>query len=252
MNVEIVVPVHNEERVLETSIRSLHSHLAHDFPFSGRMTIADSASTDSTLAIARALAAELPGIHVIHLDEKGRGRALRAAWATSRADVLAYMDVDLSTDLAALLPLVAPLLSGHSDLAIGSRLIHGARVERSAKRELISRAYNCLLRLSLGSHVSDAQCGFKAGRRQAIQALLPAVENEHWFFDSELLHLAEQSGLRIHEVPVDWTEDPDSRVHLVATAIEDLRGIARLRRRGPAVAGDPAPQPTDELVNPTS
>jgi glycosyltransferase involved in cell wall biosynthesis len=252
MNVEVVVPVHNEERVLEASIRSLYSHLAHEFPFSGRITIADSASTDSTLAIARALAAELPGIHVIHLDEKGRGRALRAAWAASRADVLAYMDVDLSTDLNALLPLVAPLLSGHSDLAIGSRLIHGARVERSPKRELISRAYNFLLRLRLGSRVSDAQCGFKAGRRQAIQTLLPAVENEHWFFDSELLHLAEQSGLRIHEVPVDWTEDPDSRVHVVATAIEDLRGIARLRRRGPAVAGDPAPQTTDELVNPTS
>jgi glycosyltransferase involved in cell wall biosynthesis len=252
MNVEVVVPVHNEERVLEASIRRLHSHLARELPFSARITIADSASTDSTLAIARALAMELPGTHVIHLAEKGRGRALRAAWSSSRSDVLAYMDVDLSTDLGALLPLVAPLLSGHNDLAIGSRLVEGARVERSAKRELISRTYNFLLRLSLGSRVSDAQCGFKAGRRQAIQALLPAVENEHWFFDSELLHLAEQSGLRIHEVPVDWTEDPDSRVHLIATAIEDLRGIARLRRRGPAAAGDPAPQTTDELVNPTS
>jgi glycosyltransferase involved in cell wall biosynthesis len=252
MNVEVVVPVHNEERVLEASIRRLYTHLADEFPFSARITIADSASADSTLAIARALATELAGIEVIHLDEKGRGRALRAAWSSSRADVLAYMDVDLSTHLGALLPLVAPLLSGHSDLAIGSRLVHGARVDRSRKRELISRAYNFVLRLALGSRVSDAQCGFKAGRREAIQALLPAVENEHWFFDSELLHLAEQGGLRIHEVPVDWTEDPDSRVHLVATAIEDLRGIARLRRRGPSAASDPAPQTTDELANPTS
>ena len=251
MNVEVVVPAHNEEQVLEASIRRLHSHLTREFPFSARITVADSASTDSTLEIAQRLAAELPGMRVIRLDEKGRGRALRAAWSSSRADVLAYMDVDLSTDLNALLPLVAPLLSGHSDLAVGSRLMHGARVERSLKREVISRAYNFLLRLALGSRVSDAQCGFKAGRREAIQALLPAVENEHWFFDSELLHLAEQGRLRIHEVPVDWTEDPDSRVHLVATAIEDLRGIARLWRRGPATAGDPAPQTTHDTITPT-
>jgi len=251
MNVEVVVPAHNEEQVLEASIRRLHSHLTREFPFSARITVADSASTDSTLEIARRLAAELPGMRVIHLDEKGRGRALRAAWSSSRADVLAYMDVDLSTDLNALLPLVAPLLSAHSDLAVGSRLMHGARVKRSLKREVISRAYNFLLRLALGSRVSDAQCGFKAGRREAIQALLPAVENEHWFFDSELLHLAEQGRLRIHEVPVDWTEDPDSRVHLVATAIEDLRGVARLWRRGPATASDPAPQTTHDTITPT-
>ena len=251
MNVEVVVPVHNEEHVLEASVRRLYSHLTHEFPFSARITIADSASTDATLEIACTLADELPGVHVIHLEEKGRGRALRAAGLQSGADVLAYMDVDLSTDLGALLPLVAPLLSGHSDLAVGSRLINGARVERSFKRELISRAYNFLLRLCLGTRVSDAQCGFKAGRREAIQALLPAVENEHWFFDSELLHLAEQGGLRIHEVPVDWTEDPDSRVHLVATAIEDLRGIARLWRRGPAALSDPAPQTTQEPIDPT-
>ncbi len=253
MNIEVVIPVHNEEHVLEASVRRLYSHLTHEFPFSARITIADSASTDGTLAVARALAAELPGVRVMHLEEKGRGRALRAAWSLEPTRTsLAYMDVDLSTDLNALLPLVAPLLSGHSDVAVGSRLMHGARVERSLKRELISRAYNFLLRLSLGGRVSDAQCGFKAGRREAIQALLPAVENECWFFDSELLHLAEQAGLRIHEVPVDWTEDPDSRVQLMATAIEDLRGIARLRRAGRAAASGPAPQQLDERIQPTT
>jgi glycosyltransferase involved in cell wall biosynthesis len=251
MNVEVVVPVHNEQHVLEANIRTLYSYLTHEFPFSARITIADSASTDATPAIAEALAVELPAVRVIHCDEKGRGRALRAAWSASRADVIAYMDVDLSTGLNALLPLVAPLLSGHSDLAVGSRLIHGARVDRSLKRELISRAYNVLLRLCLGSNVSDAQCGFKAGRREAVQALLPEVKNDNWFFDSELLHLAEQSGLRIHEVPVDWTEDPDSRVHVVATAVEDLRGIARLWLRGPAAASDPAPQTTSAPVTHT-
>src|SRR4051794_27400751 len=147
MNVEVVIPVHNEEHVLEATVRHLYTHLTHEFPFSSRITIADSASTDSTLTIARALAVELSGIRVIHLEEKGRGRALRAAWSSSQADVLAYMDVDLSTDLNALLPLVASLLSAHSDLAVGSRLIHGARVERCLKREVISRTYNLLLRL---------------------------------------------------------------------------------------------------------
>jgi glycosyltransferase involved in cell wall biosynthesis len=230
--VDVVIPVHNEEQVLASSLRRVHEHLLNDFPFSACITVADSASTDSTLDIARFMAGELSGIRVMHLDEKGRGRALRAAWTVSDSDVLAYMDVDLSTDLNALLPLVAPLLSRHSDLAVGSRFAHGARVERCLKRELISRTYNLILRLSLGTRVSDAQCGFKAGRREAIQALLPAVANDQWFFDSELLHLAELEHLRIHEVPVDWTEDPDSRVNLVATALEDLRGIARLRRNG--------------------
>ena len=238
--VEVVLPVHNEAHVLEQSVRRLHAHLSNGFPFTARITVADSASADATLSVAVALAAELPGIRVIHLDEKGRGRALRAAWAISDADVVAYMDVDLSTDLNALLPLVAPLLAGHSELAVGSRLARGARVERSLKREVISRTYNMLLRLLLGTHVSDAQCGFKAGRRDAIQALLPDVENYHWFFDSELINVAEHRGMRIYEVPVDWTEDPDSRVKLISTAIEDLRGIARLRRTWRTQAGDPA------------
>jgi glycosyltransferase involved in cell wall biosynthesis len=246
MNLDVVIPAHNEERVLEQSVRRLYSHLTHEFPFSARITIADSASSDRTLQIARTLAAELPGVRAIHLAQKGRGRALRAAWSSSGAEVLAYMDVDLSTDLNALLPLVAPLLSGHGDLAVGTRLAAGARVERCVKRELISRAYNLILRLALDGHVSDAQCGFKAGRREAIQALLPAVENENWFFDSELIHLAELAGLRIHEVPVDWSEDPDSRVHLMATAVEDLRGIARLRRSARGRAGAPAAQTTYE------
>jgi putative flippase GtrA len=140
------------------------------------------------------------------------------------------MDVDLSTDLAALLPLVAPLLSGHSDVAIGSRLRGTARVARGPKRELISRAYNGILRAALATGFSDAQCGFKAIRADRARMLLPYVEDTGWFFDTELLVLAERAGLRIHEVPVDWTDDPDSRVDIVATAVADLRGVARVAR----------------------
>ena len=227
--IDIVIPVYNEERDLGPSVRRLHDYLGSDFPFPAVITIADNASRDGTLAVAQSLAKELTRVRVVHLDKKGRGRALRAAWLQSDAPIVAYMDVDLSTDLRALLPLVAPLLSGHSDLAIGSRLAHGARVTRGPKREIISRCYMLVLRLSLGAHFTDAQCGFKAVRTSVAKQLLPQVKDEAWFFDTELLIIAQRAGLRVHEVPVDWTDDPDSRVAIVPTAIEDLRGVVRLR-----------------------
>ncbi len=229
-DVEIVVPVHNEEADLEASIRRLHTFLALDFPFDAIITIADNASTDATWVWARQLAVELDGVRAVHLDAKGRGRALQQVWASSRARVVAYMDVDLSTDLAALLPLVAPLMSGHSDVAIGSRLSKTSRVVRGPKREIISRTYNLILRTTLHAGFSDAQCGFKAMRTEAARVLLPHVKDTAWFFDTELLVLAERSGMRIAEVPVDWVDDPDSRVHIVSTAMADLRGIARIGR----------------------
>jgi putative flippase GtrA len=229
--VEIVVPVHNEQQVLETSIGRLHRYLASSFLFAFRITIADNASTDATWPLARRLAERLPNVRVVHLAQAGRGRALRQVWGASDADVVAYMDVDLSTGLEALLPLVAPLLSGHSDLAIGTRLANGAAVVRGPKRELVSRCYNLLLRTTMRARFSDAQCGFKAGRAEVVRALLPVVEDQAWFFDTELLLAAQRAGLRIHEVPVDWVEDTDSRVDVVWTALDDLRGMARVARR---------------------
>ncbi|MTD44292.1 glycosyltransferase [Conexibacter sp. W3-3-2] len=226
--VEIVVPVHNEQGTLAASVRRLHEHLTERFPFAWRIVVANNASTDRTAAVARALADDLPGVALLDLPEKGRGRALRAAWTRSDADVLCYMDVDLSTDLDALLPLVAPLVSGHSELAIGTRLSRSSRVVRGPKREVISRSYNQLLRWTLGARFSDAQCGFKAIRADVARELLPQVRDEAWFFDTELLVLAQREGRRIHEVPVDWVDDPDSRVDIVSTAMEDLRGIVRL------------------------
>jgi putative flippase GtrA len=228
LQVDIVVPVRNEEHDLAPSVRRLVGYLRESFPFSARITIADNGSTDATWAIASRLARELPEVRAIHMELPGRGRALRAIWSQSDAEVLAYMDVDLSTDLNALLPLVAPLLSGHSDLAIGTRLARGSRVIRGPKRELISRSYNMLLRTLMGARFSDAQCGFKAIRRDQARALLPLTQDTGWFFDTELLVLAERAGLRIHEIPVDWVDDLDSRVDIVATALADLRGMARL------------------------
>ena len=235
--VEIVVPVYNEEVALPGSIGRLHAFLSAELPFTWRILIADNASTDRTLEIARRLAASLDGVEVLHLTQKGRGRALRAAWIGSDADVVAYMDVDLSTDLNGLLPLVAPLLSGHSDVAIGSRLARGAQVQRGPKREVISRSYNAILKTALRARFTDAQCGFKALRADVAKELLPDVRDQEWFFDTELLVLAQRRRMRIHEVPVDWVDDPDSRVDIVHTAVEDLRGVARLMRpRGEQVA----------------
>ena len=233
--IDIVVPVYNEAAGLEGSIRRLHAFLSEAFPFAWTIIIADNASTDDTPQLARILAAQLPDVCVLRLREKGRGRALRAAWSASNADVLAYMDVDLSTDLTALLPLVAGLVSGHSDVAIGTRLAPGSRVVRGPRREFISRSYNRILRVVLRARFSDAQCGFKAIRADAARQLLPLIADQAWFFDTELLVLAQRRGLRIHEVAVDWTDDPDSRVEIVATAVADLRGVARLALATPAM-----------------
>ena len=230
--VDIVIPVYNEQSSLEASVRRLHDYLTTSFPLTARITIVDNASTDATFVVAQNLATDLHLVRAIHLPEKGRGRALRRAWTNSDAAVVAYMDVDLSTDLKALLPLVAPLISGHSDVAIGTRLARSSRVLRGPKREVISRGYNAILHTVLATRFSDAQCGFKAFRAHVAQQLLPLVEDEAWFFDTEMLVLAEQAGMRIHEVPVDWIDDPDSRVDIVPTALADLKGIVRLALRG--------------------
>jgi len=261
VDVEIVVPVYNEQEALAASVHRLHRYLTEKFPLSWTITVADNASNDNTWGIACELAKELDCVRALHLEQKGRGRALREAWLQSSASVVAYMDVDLSTDLDAFLPLVAPLLTGHSDVAIGSRLAPGARVVRGPKRELISRVYNVVLRTALRNHFSDAQCGFKALRTEAARELVPLVQDNGWFFDTELLVVAERSGLRIHEVAVDWVDDPGSTVNIVRTARDDLKGIARMLFEPPGVkaapqlsghrarTARPQPSPAGQLVH---
>ncbi|WAC53903.1 bifunctional glycosyltransferase family 2/GtrA family protein [Gordonia sp. SL306] len=225
---DIVVPVYNEQADIAGSVRRLRDHLRTHVPYPSRITVADNASTDATLAIAAQLAGEIDGLRVVHLDEKGRGRALNAVWRASDAEIVAYCDVDLSTDLNALMPLIAPLISGHSDIAIGTRLSRSSRVVRGPKREFISRSYNLILRTTMRAKFSDAQCGFKAMRTDIARQVLPYVEDTGWFFDTELLVLAERIGLRIAEVPVDWVDDPNSTVDIVSTAVADLKGCARV------------------------
>lgn len=232
--VEIVLPVYNEAAILSHSVARVQQFLSEDFPLRIQLTIADNGSDDDTFLIAQQLANESEHVRAVRIPEKGRGRALRWCWERSSAEVVAYMDIDLSTDLAALYPLIAPILAGTADLSIGTRLAPEAHVIRGVKRELISRAYNRIVRTVLGTSFSDAQCGFKAIRTSVAQELLPAVANNEWFFDTELLVLADRLGYRIWEVPVEWSDDPDSRVRVVHTAREDLAGIARvLRADGP-------------------
>ncbi|WP_082049454.1 dolichyl-phosphate beta-glucosyltransferase [Arthrobacter sp. SPG23] len=227
---DVVIPVYNEEQVLEHSLRQLHPYLAGTFPHAFRITVADNASTDGTLKVAERVARELREVAVVRLASKGRGNALRTVWLASPSPVLAYMDVNLSTDLAALAPLVAPLVSGHSDLAIGTRLARTSRVAREPWRGFISRGYNFLLHALMGAHFSDAQCGFKAIRADVARHILPHTADSAWFFDTEMLVLAEKCGLRVHEVPVDWTDGGDAGVDLMQTALADLRGMGRLAR----------------------
>jgi glycosyltransferase involved in cell wall biosynthesis len=233
IRVDAVIPVYNEQRVLERNITTLHAFLRAHLPYDWRIVIADNASTDRTLEIACALQRYLERVAVLHLDQKGRGRALRAAWLGSSADVVSYMDVDLSTDLAAYPPLIRAIAEEGFDVATGRRLGPGATVVgRKLQREIASRGYNLLIKLAFHTRFTDAQCGFKALSRHAADALVPLIRNNEWFFDTELLILAEKKGYRIKQIPVHWVDDPDSRVKLISTAIEDLRGLWRLKRAG--------------------
>ena len=227
-SLDVVIPVYNEERVLASSVAILEAFLAENMSSYGwTITIADNASTDKTLDVAKELAKTRPRLRYIHLDRKGRGRALRAAWSISNADLLAYMDVDLSSGLESFPDLINAITTGY-DIAIGSRLHPESDTVRSIRREVLSRGYNIILRTAFGAPISDAQCGFKAVTRSCARALIPLVQNQEWFFDTELLMLAAKKGYRIKEVPVRWIEDPDSRVNIRKTVVEDLRGVLRL------------------------
>lgn len=249
VDADIVIPVYNEEAQLadavirlvaflqgrkdtreRTALRTAAITPVAEAPFSWNIVIADNASTDATWGIAHNLVCRYPGlVRAIRLKRKGRGYALKTAWSISNARVRAYMDVDLSTSSDSLNELIVPLLTGQADIAIGSRLAQGANVQRSFKREFISRSYNFLLRSYLRTTFRDAQCGFKAITAQAAQILLPAIEDNEWLFDTELLTLAQYTGMRLNEIPVHWIEDTGSTVDIVDTATKDLAGMRRIR-----------------------
>ena len=230
LTVDIVLPVFNEAHMFEQSVTKLHKYLASNLPYKWRIVIADNGSTDGTAAIARRLAERYPEIRLLQLPEKGRGRALKQAWVSSKADILAYMDIDLSTNLDSFKPMITSLITGDAGLVTGSRLMKQSRTTRGFKREFISRCYNRIIRTTMKTKFVDAQCGFKALRRDVAQKLLPHIKDTAWFFDTELLIKAEYNGYKIHEEPVEWIEDTDSRVDVVKTATEDIKGLSRVRQ----------------------
>ena len=229
--VDIVLPVYNEEKALPRSIVILTDFLKAHLRNPWQVVIADNASTDDTRSVAEMLREKFPGVNYLYLPQKGRGRALRAAWMDSTADIVSYMDVDLSTDLAYFLQLMEAMESGY-DVAIGSRLSKGSRVRRSLKREVTSRGYNLLVRSMFSTSFPDAQCGFKALTRQAALAIVPKIKNNGWFFDTELLVIAAKRGYKIKSVPVKWDDDPTTTVNIARTAAEDIKGLLRLRFGG--------------------
>lgn len=228
--IDVVIPVYNEERVLAQSVLTLRQFLQENMPHEWSIVIADNASSDRTWVIAQALCQQHPDVISLHLDQKGRGRALRCAWLESTADIVSYMDVDLSTDLKAFPELIRAIEEGY-DIAVGSRLMPGSSLRRSLGREITSRSYNFLIKALFLAKFSDAQCGFKALTSQAAQELVPLITDQGWFFDTELLILAQKKGYRIREIPVAWVENPDSKVSIPKTAIDDLKGLLRMRFR---------------------
>lgn len=229
LTVDIVLPVLNEAHILEESVRALCMYMDDNLPYRYQIIIADNGSTDGTRRVAAMLAEHFPAVRVVCLPEKGRGRALKQVWLQSRADIVSYMDIDLSTNLDAFVPMITPLVTGDAAIAVGSRLMEESQTTRGLKRDIISRCYNRLIRWTMRTKFVDAQCGFKAMRRDVVQQLLPHVKDTAWFFDTELLVKAEYEGYTIHEEPVEWIEDTDSRVHIVKTAVEDIKGLSRVR-----------------------
>ncbi len=228
--IDIVVPVLNEEKILRRSITTLDEYMAKHLPYRYQITIVDNGSQDKTLEIAKNLAEKHQSVQVVSLAERGRGRALKRVWQNSSADILAYMDVDLSTSLDDFLPMIQPLVAGEAGVAIGSRLTKGSKTTRGVKREFISRCYNNIIKWTSGTKFSDAQCGFKAIRRDVAAKFLPKIKDNEWFFDTELLIKTERAGVPIHEQPVTWIEDTDSRVKIVKTAVDDLKGLYRVNK----------------------
>ena len=232
-SLDIVLPVLNEEKVLESSVETLISFCNENIrAYDWVITVADNGSTDRTLRIAQALSEKYSKVRYIRLQERGRGRALKKAWSQSESEILAYMDVDLSTDLTSLPDCLNVVNNSKTQIAIGSRLVSGSDVVgRSFKREFISRSYSLLFRMMFMVSFKDAQCGFKVVSKKVVEEVVPLVKNNNWFFDTELLILAEKNGFPILEIPVRWVDDPLSKVNIMKTAIEDIKGLIRLRFR---------------------
>ncbi|GCF15029.1 glycosyl transferase [Haloarcula mannanilytica] len=217
VEVSVVLPAYNEadtiEQTVSTTLETLASFLPDD---AYEVIVAEDGCSDRTPEIATRLAREDSRIRHVHSDERlGRGGALAYAFERADGETLVYFDTDLATDMSHLEELVNAVHVDGYDVATGSRWMPENRAERPAKRGIPSFGYNTLVRTVLRSDLRDHQCGFKAFDRQALETLLPLVQDEHWFWDTELLVKAQRNGYRVKEFPVDWTPKGDSKVDIV-------------------------------------
>ena len=234
--IEITLPVLNEERTLETQVRKLYNYLLKEFPPDPdwKIVIADNGSTDNTRDLGEKLAAEYEQVKYIRVEEKGVGPALQSSWGQSTADIVGYMDLDLATNLKHFPEALRALASGH-DLVYASRLVKGAVIrERKPIREFSSRVFNLIARNYLGVHFSDGMCGFKFMKREVFKKLYEGgARSKTWFFSAELLAVAEWQGYKIYELPVEWTDSPESHVKILPLAVQYLKAMKKLRRFKP-------------------
>jgi glycosyltransferase involved in cell wall biosynthesis len=224
-----VVPVYNEEAVLWASITTLQHYFSKHIKGDWLIVIANNASTDTTLKIAKQLSKKLPGVRYEHMDFKGRGNALKYVWRKYNAAVYGYCDVDLATDISDIKTLIDSIKDG-ADIAIGNRYITGSGTKRTFKRLIFSKIYIWMVRVFFKTAISDFQCGFKAVSGKVQKTLLPNVLDKGWFFDTELLLKAEQEKqFKISQIPVRWRENDESKVRLIHTSIIYIKKLLLLR-----------------------
>lgn len=230
MFLSVLVPVYNGARFLETCLSQLHDTLG-ERPYSSEIVVCEDGSTDGTKQLIERLKGQYDDIRFIQSDSRlGRGGALRRAAGEARGEIVLYLDVDMATHLTNLDDVVEAVSNG-SDLVTGSRYHPESRVRRTVPRLMASKVYNGLVRAALSSRVKDHQCGFKAFKSHALEALLADVRSNHWFWDTEVLVRAQHRGYRVEELPVVWEENSEGTTVSFRRDIPYfLRETFRLRR----------------------
>lgn len=229
--INITIPVFNEEEILHENILKIYNFLKEHISDPWFIVIANNGSTDKTELIAKELIKHNMGIRLLYIEKPGKGEAIKQGWQKFEADIYCFMDADLATDLKDLPNLISQVKNGY-DIAIGSRYVKGAQVKRTIFRKIFSFVYRILVKLMFNSLIKDFPCGFKAINKKVLEKIVPKIKDNAWFFDSELLILAEKEKFKIKEIPVSW-HDPErqSKVKVLNTARAYVRKLFELKRR---------------------
>lgn len=235
MTIDVLLPIYNEEKILDANIRLLFGYCQHHLAGDWQLMLIINGSVDQSLTIAENLAQEFEQIKIINLPTGGKGQALKTGLQYSTAEVAVYMDIDLAVALSALPPLISLVAENKGALAIGSRLLPASQTERSWLRNYSSKLYNWLANTLLRCQISDWQCGFKAMNLDVRQAVVPLIQDNYWFFDTELIALAQKNNLRIAELPVSWSENRyavrQSKIRPIRDGFIFLKNLWQLKKR---------------------